>query len=164
MRIEKRVLYIPGCPGLTLYWTKKADRKWRPVWGITNTCRTPRGTYYTWYVDVDGDCFAAMPSFLHRDDFWLIVESSPGRCHVYLDVWEPTFQRALKRAYWWYKSGVGDRGHLMMARVRWRAGDPRLNVIRVGGKHAVRPAVLWVGRPRSVPHLFVARVLRLLNI
>mgnify|MGYP001770694422 CR=1 FL=1 len=116
---------IPGCPTVVIYMPLNAEV---PAMGVSPACIERNYAAWTYNVDVDG----GLPRGILKHA-WLVVRTARGY-HIFLDIFEPSPFRAVKRAYRIAK--LGDRAHLRHAVKQIRSGDLLdFAVIRLKGKY-----------------------------
>ena len=116
---------IPGCPTTVIYWPRGAEV---PALGVSPACIERNYAAWTYNIDVDG----GLPRGLLKHA-WLVLKSARGY-HIFLDIFEPSPWRAVKKAYRLAKHG--DRVHLRHAVRQLRSGDwLDFGVIRLKGKY-----------------------------
>ncbi|MGC8584253.1 MAG: hypothetical protein ACP5MH_11105 [Thermoproteus sp.] len=128
-----------------------------PALGVSPACILTEAVAWTYNVDIDG----RIPGGLAKHA-WLITRTVRGY-HVFLDIWEPSPHRALKRA--WRIAKNGDRAHLIHARKRIKAGELLdFAVVRLAGKYPNEDIeVVHYREPAEVDPRYVAGVLRILK-
>ncbi len=91
---------------------------------VANFFHYQHGLAYTWFIDID----TRYPRELEK--YAILITKTMKGFHVYLDIMETTFIKAMKRAYRYHKQ-YGDKGQLKMALSR----KPPMLLIRIAGKY-----------------------------
>ncbi len=149
-----RRFIFPGCPVFVLYFPEGAAV---PALGVSPACVAGDFIAWTYNVDVDGPI-----PFSFSKHAWLVTKTSRGY-HVFLDVFEPSPHRALKRA--WRIAKNGDRAHLLHARRRIRAGELLdFAIVRLAGKYPNEDIeVVHYREPAEVDPAYADGVLKILK-